>query len=136
MGKKLKNNNNVVITPIKEVYEPKIKNSKNENAYGILLHTRKSIEECNASIHAIEREKIEKEQAAIKLRELLENLRLERQASKIEQNKLGWKVPSQSGNGTSNTKSLARGRGNDIKKRGFAPLKHPVNLRFFKGGRE
>ena len=45
MGKKFKNNNNVVITPIKEVYEPKIKNSKNENAYGILLHTRKSIEE-------------------------------------------------------------------------------------------
>ena len=57
-----------------------------------LLESRKSIEECNASIHAIEREKIEKEQAAIKLRELLENLRLERQASKIEQNNIEKQV--------------------------------------------
>mgnify|MGYP003322279388 CR=1 FL=1 len=40
-----------------------------------LLQSRKDIEECNASIHNIEREKIEKEQAAITLRELLENLR-------------------------------------------------------------
>ena len=31
--------------------------------------------------------------------------------SKIEQNKLGWKVPSQSGNGTFNTKPLGRGGG-------------------------
>ena len=53
-----------------------------------LLDARKSIEDCNASIHKIEREKIEKEQAAIKLRELLENLRLERQASKIEQDNI------------------------------------------------
>ena len=53
-----------------------------------LLESRKAIEECNASIHKIEREKIEKEQAAITLRELLENLRLERQASKIEQNNI------------------------------------------------
>ncbi len=53
-----------------------------------LLDARKSIEVCNASIHKIEREKIEKEQAAIKLRELLENLRLERQASKIEQDNI------------------------------------------------
>ena len=53
-----------------------------------LLQSRKSIEECNTSIHKIEREKIEKEQAAITLRELLENLRLERQASKIEQSNI------------------------------------------------
>jgi len=57
-----------------------------------LLESRKDIEECNASIHKIEREKIEKEQAAITLRELLENLRLERQASKIEQNNIEKQV--------------------------------------------
>ena len=57
-----------------------------------LLHSRKAIEECNASIHKIEREKIEKEQAAITLRELLENLRLERQASKIEQSNIEEQV--------------------------------------------
>ena len=57
-----------------------------------LLQSRKSIEECNASIHKIEREKIEKEQAAITLRELLENLRLERQASKIEQGNIETQV--------------------------------------------
>ena len=57
-----------------------------------LLESRKAIEECNASIHKIEREKIEKEQAAITLRELLENLRLERQASKIEQNNIEKEV--------------------------------------------
>ena len=57
-----------------------------------LLESRKSIEECNASIHKIEREKIEKEQAAITLRELLENLRLERQASKIEQSNIEEQV--------------------------------------------
>ena len=59
---------------------------------GNLLESRKAIEECNASIHKIEREKIEKEQAAITLRELLENLRLERQASKIEQNNIEKQV--------------------------------------------
>ena len=59
---------------------------------GNLLESRKAIEECNASIHKIEREKIEKEQAAIILRELLENLRLERQASKIEQNNIEKQV--------------------------------------------
>ena len=48
-----------------------------------LLDSRKSIEECNESIHKIEREKIEKEQMAISLREALEKFRLERQASKI-----------------------------------------------------
>ncbi len=57
-----------------------------------LLHSRRAIEECNASIHKIEREKIEKEQAAITLRELLENLRLERQASKIEQSNIEEQV--------------------------------------------
>ena len=57
-----------------------------------LLESRKAIEECNASIHKIEREKIEKEQAAITLRELLENLRLERQASKIEQSNIEEQV--------------------------------------------
>ena len=57
-----------------------------------LLESRKAIEECNAAIHKIEREKIEKEQAAITLRELLENLRLERQASKIEQNNIEKQV--------------------------------------------
>ena len=57
-----------------------------------LLESRKAIEECNTSIHKIEREKIEKEQAAITLRELLENLRLERQASKIEQNNIEKQV--------------------------------------------
>ena len=57
-----------------------------------LLDSRKAIEDCNASIHRIEREKIEKEQAAITLRELLENLRLERQASKIEQNNIEKQV--------------------------------------------
>ena len=57
-----------------------------------LLQSRKSIEDCNASIHKIEREKIEKEQAAITLRELLENLRLERQASKIEQGNIETQV--------------------------------------------
>ena len=57
-----------------------------------LLESRRAIEECNASIHKIEREKIEKEQAAITLRELLENLRLERQASKIEQNNIEKQV--------------------------------------------
>ena len=49
-----------------------------------LLKARKAIEECSESIHKIEREKIEKEQMAINLREALETLRLERQASKIE----------------------------------------------------
>ena len=57
-----------------------------------LLQSRKSIDECNTSIHKIEREKIEKEQAAITLRELLENLRLERQASKIEQSNIEKQV--------------------------------------------
>ena len=57
-----------------------------------LLQSRKAIEECNASIHKIEREKVEKEQAAITLRELLENLRLERQASKIEQGNIETQV--------------------------------------------
>ena len=57
-----------------------------------LLRSRKAIEECNASIHKIEREKIEKEQAAITLRELLENLRLERQASRIEQSNIEEQV--------------------------------------------
>ena len=57
-----------------------------------LLKSRKSIEECNSSIHSFEKEKIEKEQAAITLRELLENLRLERQASKIEQNNIEKQV--------------------------------------------
>lgn len=49
-----------------------------------LLNSRKAIEECNESIHKIEREKIEKEQMAISLREALEKFRLERQASRIE----------------------------------------------------
>ena len=49
-----------------------------------LLESRKAIEDCNDSIHKIEREKIEKEQMAISLREALEKYRLERQASKIE----------------------------------------------------
>ena len=49
-----------------------------------LLESRKSIEECNESIHKIERDKIEKEQMAISLREALEKFRLESQASKIE----------------------------------------------------
>ena len=57
-----------------------------------LLQSRKAIEECNNSIHQFEREKIEKEQAAITLRELLENLRLERQASKIEQGNIEKQV--------------------------------------------
>tara|TARA_B100000686_G_scaffold334375_1_gene401516 strand:- start:3714 stop:6191 length:2478 start_codon:yes stop_codon:yes gene_type:complete len=49
-----------------------------------LLESRKAIEDSNDSIHKIEREKIEKEQMAISLREALEKYRLERQASKIE----------------------------------------------------
>ena len=49
-----------------------------------LLESRKAIEECNECIHKIEREKIEKEQLAISLREALENFRLEKQASTIE----------------------------------------------------
>ena len=49
-----------------------------------LLKARKAIEGCSESIHKIEREKIEKEQMAINLREALETLRLERQAAKIE----------------------------------------------------
>ena len=63
-----------------------------------LLKSRKSIEECNSSIHSFEKEKIEKEQAAIALRELLENLRLERQASKIEQNNIEKQVSDLDGN--------------------------------------
>ena len=63
-----------------------------------LLKSRKSIEECNSSIHSFEKEKIEKEQAAITLRELLENLRLERQASKIEQNNIEKQVADLDGN--------------------------------------
>ncbi|URQ67045.1 chromosome segregation protein SMC [SAR86 cluster bacterium] len=63
-----------------------------------LLQSRKDIEECNASIHNIEREKIEKEQAAITLRELLENLRLDRQASKIEQENIESQVVGLNGN--------------------------------------
>ena len=63
-----------------------------------LLQSRKDIEECNASIHNIEREKIEKEQAAIILRELLENLRLDRQASKIEQENIESQVVGLNGN--------------------------------------
>lgn len=63
-----------------------------------LLKSRKSIEECNSSIHSFEKEKIEKEQAAITLRELLENLRLERQASKIEQNNIEKQVSDLEGN--------------------------------------
>ena len=49
-----------------------------------LLQSRKAIEDCTESIHKIEREKVEKEQMAINLREALETFRLERQASKIE----------------------------------------------------
>ena len=49
-----------------------------------LLNSRKAIEDCNESIHKIEREKIEKEQMAISLREALEKFRLERQAHTIE----------------------------------------------------
>ena len=63
-----------------------------------LLQSRKDIQECNASIHNIEREKIEKEQAAITLRELLENLRLDRQASKIEQENIESQVVGLNGN--------------------------------------
>ena len=63
-----------------------------------LLQSRKDIEECNASIHNIEREKIEKEQAAITLRESLENLRLDRQASKIEQENIESQVVGLNGN--------------------------------------
>ena len=63
-----------------------------------LLKSRKSIEECNSSIHSFEKEKIEKEQAAITLRELLENFRLERQASKIEQNNIEKQVSDLDGN--------------------------------------
>ena len=63
-----------------------------------LLKSRKSIEECNSSIHSFEKEKTEKEQAAITLRELLENLRLERQASKIEQNNIEKQVSDLDGN--------------------------------------
>ena len=63
-----------------------------------LLQSRRDIEECNAFIHNLEREKIEKEQAAITLRELLENLRLDRQASKIEQENIESQVYGLKGN--------------------------------------
>jgi chromosome segregation protein len=49
-----------------------------------LLIARKAIEQCSQSINEFEREKIEKEQMAVNLREALEVHRLERQASKIE----------------------------------------------------
>ena len=49
-----------------------------------LLIARKTIEQCSQSINEFEREKIEKEEMAVNLREALEVHRLERQASKIE----------------------------------------------------
>ena len=82
-----------LIEPINEIQQ-KLDNllSNRLKVEESLLDSRKAIEDCNASIHRIEREKIEKEQAAITLRELLENLRLERQASKIEQNNIEKQV--------------------------------------------
>ena len=66
-----------------------------------LLNSRKAIEECNESIHKIEREKIEKEQMAISLREALEKFRLERQASKIEGDNLVKQINDLDGDLTS-----------------------------------
>ena len=53
-----------------------------------LLKSRKAIEDCSLSINNFEREKIEKEQMLINVRESLEALRLDRQASKIESDNL------------------------------------------------
>ncbi len=66
-----------------------------------LSNSRKAIEECNESIHKIEREKIEKEQMAISLREALEKFRLERQASKIEGDNLVKQIKDLDGDLTS-----------------------------------
>jgi len=89
----LKKESKELIEPINEIQQ-KLDNllSNRLKVEESLLDSRKAIEDCNASIHRIEREKIEKEQAAITLRELLENLRLERQASKIEQNNIEKQV--------------------------------------------
>jgi chromosome segregation protein len=81
------------VDPINEI-QKKLDNllSDRLKVEGNLIQSRKAIEECNTLIHQFEREKIEKEQAAITLRELLENLRLERQASKIEQSNIEKQV--------------------------------------------
>ena len=79
-------------TQIKENKEP-IK--EKEEALGNLLHSRltteekmatirKSIDETSDRIRRIEKERLDKEQTAITFREVLESLRLARQASKIE----------------------------------------------------
>ena len=92
-NKNLEEESKELIEPINEIQQ-KLDSllSDRLKVEGSLLDSRKAIEDCNASIHQIEREKIEKEQAAIILRELLENLRLERQASKIEQNNIEKQV--------------------------------------------
>ena len=90
--KELKKNNESLIEEVANIKEPlvSVQNDLNKLLEGRLkvetelLKARKAIEDCSESIHKIEREKIEKEQMAINLREALETLRLERQASKIE----------------------------------------------------
>jgi len=90
--KELKKNNESLIEEVAYIKEPLVSVQKDLNKLlegrlkveTELLKARKAIEDCSESIHKIEREKIEKEQMAINLREALETLRLERQASKIE----------------------------------------------------
>ena len=90
--KELEKNNESLREEVADIKEPlvSVQNDLNKLLEGRLkveselLKARKAIEECSESIHKIEREKIEKEQMAINLREALETLRLERQASKIE----------------------------------------------------
>jgi chromosome segregation ATPase len=90
--KELEKNTTSLIEEVANMKEPlaSVENDLNKLLEGRLkveyelLKARKAIEGCSESIHKIEREKIEKEQMAINLREALETLRLERQASKIE----------------------------------------------------
>jgi len=90
--KELEKDNQSVASEVAKLGEPLV-NAQNDldkllagrlKVESELLKARKAIEECSESIHKIEREKIEKEQMAINLREALETHRLERQASKIE----------------------------------------------------
>ncbi len=78
-----------------------------------LLESRKAIELCNDSIHKIEREKIEKEQMAITLRETLEKYRLERQASKIERENLAKQINDLEGDLTTILKDLDESKSSD-----------------------
>ena len=78
-----------------------------------LLESRKAIENCNDSIHNLERKKIEKEQIAINLREALEKFRLESQASKIEGDNLVKRIEDLGGDLTALLNEIDKSKSTD-----------------------